>query len=65
MVIWVQFGVNSEKLLNKNFAKFGLKKRMEMSNLETNQKRNHAFSAVTVIVLLTFSLFSIVCVQSK
>ncbi len=64
MVIWVQFGVNSEKLLNTNFAKFGLKKRMEMSNLEANQKRNHAFSAFAVIVLLTFSLFSIVSVYS-
>ncbi len=64
MVIWVQFGVNSEKLLNKNFAEFGLKKRMGMSNLEINQKRNHAFSAVVVVVLLTFSLFSIVSVYS-
>jgi len=64
MVIWVQFGVNSEKLLNKNFAKFGLKKRMERIDLEINQKRNHAFSAVVVIVLLMFSLFSIVSVYS-
>lgn len=64
MVIWVQFGVNSEKLLNKNFAKFGLKKRMEMSKLETNQNRNHVFSAVAIIMLLTFSLFSIVSVYS-
>ena len=63
-IIWVKVWLNTEKLLNNNFAKFGLKKNMKMKDLEEKQNRNHAFSAVVVTVLLTLSLFSVASVYS-